>query len=46
MPGQMYMAWGRIANLSGMYLKGKYTESAIKAGKTADKEYIRTRTEQ
>ena len=38
MPGEMYMALGRITNLSGMYLKEKYAKSAIKSDKTADKE--------
>ena len=35
-PGEMYVGLSRIANLSGMYLKGKCTNSTIKVNKTVD----------
>lgn len=36
MPGEMYVTLSWIANLSGMYLKDKCTNSAIKVNKTVD----------
>ena len=41
MPDQMYVTLSHITNLSGMYLKDKYTKSAMKVNKAAEEEYRR-----
>jgi len=44
-PGQMYVALSRVTTLSGLYLLGNYSKSAINVNTSADKEYERLRVE-
>ena len=44
-PGQMYVALSRVTSLSGLYLLGDYSKSAIRVNDLAANEYNRLRIE-